>query len=902
MRVFRAVLFGFLLGNGASSAATAGPQAPPAPAAPDAPAPSVDSLIADLSSENYKTREDSTRRLWAMGEVALEDLKKAAAGEDPEAAFRASNLIRNIEHFITPDTDPQVIELVERYMKSKREDKAEIIGKIRERRGWHQILRLYASETDPLSREELRGEAHTAAIIGAREKLIAGKPDEARRFLELAPRDAPALLALAAFHRANGTLDEELRKAEKGPADWRAALARVAGNTVLAESSAREAGDELLAAAMGLFNGNFLPWLELQRTGEETPARKVYMRIVADQWSGKEKEIRAESLAPLVEQVTDARDEERTNAANMLFLLGQPALGEPSLGKSSANEAVGYYASLERIHEALAAFGLDPDAPDYNGWVAKKFESFLNEKRFDNDRAETESIRAERDLLQFAALLSQFGLQSESISAFEGPMLAMADSDAEGFTTFLGNLFSPERGLLCVPLAQKVGAKWAGEDPDRWRQLITLAFNDDETVMQWWDWMPGLDPEASVNERFDGILGLFDYTSDPGKLGRRWLDLAWKATEKATPAQRPHYLKRIAFVPDFSRLGGRSADMATTLRVLDMQEPEERENPLQTQSFMGLSMLGRWDEVIAIFEKMIAGNDGEAASLAQPHLHAYLASSLRRAGREEEAKVQDGWVEKLSLGDRETSLRNSSGYAFGGDLERAAVWLSRSAIETPTGIDGYEEILGEYATSLLEKGRWKESAALAEAVALRASGLKLTPGAASSLLEFRLKADLPRALSLLQTDREQAIRLIGRCHALFPSGGLLADYFFPALRKAGLTKEHDEYFEASWKIFTGLTRDYPNSERLHNGSAWVAARASRHLAEAEKHSKKALELNPDQAAYLDTMAEIQFAKRDRKAAVKWSAQAVNFDPPLSPSGIIIRRQYERFTREPFPEN
>ena len=50
------------------------------------------------------------------------------------------------------------------------------------------------------------------------------------------------------------------------------------------------------------------------------------------------------------------------------------------------------------------------------------------------------------------------------------------------------------------------------------------------------------------------------------------------------------------------------------------------------------------------------------------------------------------------------------------------------------------------------------------------------------------------------------------------------------------------------------------------------------------------------------MAEVQFAKRDRKAAVKWSAQAVNFDPPLSASGVMIRRQYERFLKEAFPEN
>jgi predicted Zn-dependent protease len=53
-------------------------------------------------------------------------------------------------------------------------------------------------------------------------------------------------------------------------------------------------------------------------------------------------------------------------------------------------------------------------------------------------------------------------------------------------------------------------------------------------------------------------------------------------------------------------------------------------------------------------------------------------------------------------------------------------------------------------------------------------------------------------------------------------------------------------------------------------------------------------MKPEQPAYLDTMAEIQFARGNRAKALEWSAKAINF----SPSEEIFRRQHERFRSAP----
>jgi predicted Zn-dependent protease len=70
----------------------------------------------------------------------------------------------------------------------------------------------------------------------------------------------------------------------------------------------------------------------------------------------------------------------------------------------------------------------------------------------------------------------------------------------------------------------------------------------------------------------------------------------------------------------------------------------------------------------------------------------------------------------------------------------------------------------------------------------------------------------------------------------------------------------------------------------------------RKLDAAERHVKKALATSPRQSAYLDTMAEIHFARGRRDKALEWSRLAVNY----TPEDVLLRRQHERFRSEPFP--
>jgi tetratricopeptide (TPR) repeat protein len=102
------------------------------------------------------------------------------------------------------------------------------------------------------------------------------------------------------------------------------------------------------------------------------------------------------------------------------------------------------------------------------------------------------------------------------------------------------------------------------------------------------------------------------------------------------------------------------------------------------------------------------------------------------------------------------------------------------------------------------------------------------------------------------------------------------------------------------KVFTAISdqlQRYPRSALLHNNLAWVSARCHRRLDNALQHALRAVELDPDNAAYLDTLAEAHFHLGDRDAAVRHSRRAVE----LQPQDATLKEQFRRFEQAPLPE-
>ncbi len=849
------------------------------------------SLIAELADADYQTREAASRKIWGLGDSALDELKLAAAGKDPEQAYRARDLIRKIQLFITPDTDSEVIDLMERYGKASANERANLLDQMKGKRAWRQILKLYASDKNALIMGQHQEDMEVTAVNAARECLMEGNVAGAREFLEMGPSTPSGLLSLAEFHRCQGTMEAELKRAKsqkgKAGAAWRLALYRAVGDLDAARQAADETGEAGIFAALSTLLGDPLPWLGLvANDGGVTNNQRIYADLAAKRW-GKN-QLNPEDLKELMRLVSSKNSSERSGAASALLALGERRPAEQWVTETLPLEAFTYFETLERLPEAFKSLGLDPGKPDFTTWVRGRFDKMLTQEI--DEEEDGAKVSSQEELLLLAMFLEQRGLHDACETAFSMPMMQLAAKNEEAFLEMLGSFFSGTTNtnsntkISAAPawFSRNLAIKWAGENEDRWDKVVSSVFGKSELMTGLWEWLAVLDPKSTRSDQLDGLIALTMTGPDSGKLRARWLDLAWKSFHVLAPGKRDQALQKIQFI---TTLGG---DAKNGIRVWELLPPATRVNvSLHVQN---LTAVGRWEEAVKLNLKSIA--DISTSKLdPSPWLHASAAACLRRMGREKEALEQDIWAETLALG--RDGIGIGYAYALAGDFERAQKWWARAASQTSPYSEDFVNALELHGDALLHEGQWAKSAAISEVMSYLYSQVVLMNRVSQSLVtlrKYRFQSDMAKALVDLKTDRAGAIGRLEDCHRLYATDSGIADYFYPALRSVGLLKEHDAWFASNWERMMTQLVTYPDADNSANSAGWLASRAQRKLNEAETLLKKSLAIRPEQSAYLDTMAEIQFARGKREKALEWSDRAVN----STPQDLMLRRQNKRF--------
>src|SRR5262249_44272012 len=106
----------------------------------------------------------------------------------------------------------------------------------------------------------------------------------------------------------------------------------------------------------------------------------------------------------------------------------------------------------------------------------------------------------------------------------------------------------------------------------------------------------------------------------------------------------------------------------------------------------------------------------------------------------------------------------------------------------------------------------------------------------------------------------------------------LAIDLVPELTRRGHKKEADDLFARVSAPHEAACREYPKSAWQHNNTAWLAVRCRRDLDAALEHARKAVELEPDSAGNLDTLAEVHFQRGDKDKAVELMTKCVAMEP------------------------
>jgi len=102
----------------------------------------------------------------------------------------------------------------------------------------------------------------------------------------------------------------------------------------------------------------------------------------------------------------------------------------------------------------------------------------------------------------------------------------------------------------------------------------------------------------------------------------------------------------------------------------------------------------------------------------------------------------------------------------------------------------------------------------------------------------------------------------------------------------------DTYFDRVYGKAVDRMNQHPNDPLWKNDLAWLCARSGRRLDEALKLATAAVAAKPEEAAFLDTLAEAKFRTGSPAEALALEEKAVKLDPDLP----FMHEQVERFKK------
>lgn len=259
----------------------------------------------------------------------------------------------------------------------------------------------------------------------------------------------------------------------------------------------------------------------------------------------------------------------------------------------------------------------------------------------------------------------------------------------------------------------------------------------------------------------------------------------------------------------------------------------------------------------------------------------YLSGeALVRAGQTDEGRRRMRVAHWLPLGNQELRLRYARHLADRGERNAAAqeceFGLRLGGVETVHGVKNGLLLLASRAA---ERGDDGAAAAWHERLRLLYLEYNLSYLRTGLYLVLPYRVHVERARALLKAGRtEEALREIRLGRALLPANVDLPIATVPLLEAGGRFRDADELFNTVFSLRQRLCADYPRCAWCHHELAWLAVRCRRQLDDALEHARRAVELDPGNAAYLDTLAEVYFQRGEKERALELAEKSLRPAP------------------------
>jgi hypothetical protein len=837
--------------------------------------------IEELGDDRLSVRQKATQFLWEAGAAAEPALKTALKSSDLEVVSRARVLLDRLTYGLRPGMSRELLDLVDQYRFGKRDDKFDALQILRDRGEIGLLLKAINAEPDAALRREAANRILTDTERVIPRLLAEGNDAQAEQLLELGLKMDHGPQDYAVYLLLRGKADAKLAelRGPDAPADAKndrlaATILRAQGDLDAAWSIAEKTKDRSLQMGI-LFEQK--RWSNLAKLYDKPSAKPdendaeesiedlgflaAYHRLAGN------KEAFAKDVARIVEHAK-GKPTDAWFCGEALLLLDEPAQAIEMLKGRKDFIAFELLAKQHRYREAFELVGIDSKHRPTAEWL-KEFEFQSKE---DQDWTNGKGYLA----LKMAPALHRLGKTEEARA-----LLDVADKAVEGDDLQAqSQLFKATNDVGPEERTLDLGAKQLARlDPNAVFGHLLRAHPT--AAAAWWKLLCERHPDEARPATLKRVYQMFvaPPRGVPAEEFNDLADAAELAATKLEPDPRSKLLAAVAETYDargekkfarsfYEKSVEARPSTAACLEIADSWAEEKawtkaaewyrRAWDLDAAQVVALFMHGhallqadpmsaegkKWTELARLLP---LGSARKRHTLAE----GLLKRGLRdEALRQWELVLKTGPLEEWAVGDAAQKLGNAlSGHD---DLRAAAYWEQSSlrVLQTGTAIietDGYLLL-----PHLIHK--------------VRARGLLKAGKADEAVAEIKL------AQAALPGEIELAIELV------------------PELEKAKLKDAADELFAKAYELNAAICRDYPESGFYHNTVAWLAAKCQRRLDDALTHAKRAVELAPKTAAYIDTLGEVHFQRGEKDEAIACAKRCLE----ISPDDKFFKQQLARF--------
>ncbi|MEM0897961.1 MAG: hypothetical protein AAGJ79_13880 [Verrucomicrobiota bacterium] len=846
----------------------------------------LNSFIAETNSPEFPKREAAMRALWEAGREAEARIRKAEEATDsPEVRLRLRQVLDKFDFGIYPDTPAETISLITQFRSGNQEDRRLAIMELCENNQFQLAMRLIRTISNP----ELRNRLSDSFARAVDEKIVplilAEKFEKTGELLYDSAVNREAMIDYAVFVSIRGEHAEALTRQKKHFEKTQDPIAgellhwlyRADSNFSEATRVAERIEQPNLARESTILGGDLVAFIESAADLRLNTIQSHSFKLARHRLTGDA--TKAAEQVEVIRNYAQEMPKEYLSTALALGLNGYVEEAFEIVRPNNLPQVCSWYMGHDKIDAALEVIGVEKGSTDA-GEIAAAIGRQVWKANDANEQSRWITVGAE-----FAKL---FG-KSEAAETFYDTLFENALAIEINLSL---NIIGHETQQGLFDQARTHAAKALEEGAKR-DYVLTYLFQDEtSSARSWYSAVSEQFPESERDEVLKWLQWLLlpDIGNQTGeqiaKIGEimNWVEEN-KLKDEAFPAVQ------MAFDDPRTRLnfrdllfnvcvGHRMWDKAVKFALHGRDEGD----------WINLTRAGtisayqkKWGNA-AKFYKEAWENDQSV----ETNLFLY-GWALAKDNQLDEGERLMRKARLLMRGDFPTRLNFAESTLLRFGLHDWATEEANLAYNLSDPFENQHSAAVVLLSRLVSRKDPQRGEFLAERILLD-----------EMENEFRRSVNFLYHLNTLYRTKKMAAVLSGNGQAALeamevslqygPSNSSVIEDGFQELAEAGWEEEVEAVYERIHAEAKLLTDRYPDYAQGHNNLAWLNARCGRRLDEALQHANTAVKLQPRSGAYLDTLAEVHFARRDFEKAVEISDESLE----ILQSDPQLREQNARF--------